>query len=49
VPSLSHPDTVDGEPTTIEDAAEAKLFLAVHPSNAPTGQSLIVSHDWCMD
>lgn len=42
-------DTVDGEFTTLEDVAEAALFLAAHPSNALTGQSLVVSHGWCME
>jgi 3-hydroxybutyrate dehydrogenase len=42
-------DTVDGEFTTVEDVAEATVFLAAHPSNALTGQSLIVSHGWCME
>lgn len=42
-------DTVDGEFTTIEDVAEATVFLAAHSSNALTGQSLIVSHGWCME
>ena len=42
-------DTVDGEFTTIEDVAEATVFLAAHRSNALTGQSLIVSHGWCME
>ncbi len=42
-------DTVDGEFTTVEDVAEATLFLAAHPSNALTGQSLIVSHGWTME
>lgn len=41
-------DTVDGEFTTLEDVAEATLFCAAFPSNAMTGQSLIVSHGWCM-
>jgi len=41
-------DTVDGEFTTLEDVAEATLFCAAFPSNALTGQSLIVSHGWCM-
>ncbi len=40
--------TVDGEFTTLEDVAEATLFCAAFPSNALTGQSLIVSHGWCM-
>jgi 3-hydroxybutyrate dehydrogenase len=42
-------DTVDGEFTTIEDVAEVTVFLAAHSSNALTGQSLIVSHGWCME
>jgi 3-hydroxybutyrate dehydrogenase len=41
-------DTVDGEFTTLEDVVEAALFCATFPSNAMTGQSLIVSHGWCM-
>ena len=41
-------DTVDGEFTTLEDVAEATLFCAAFPSNALTGQSIIVSHGWCM-
>jgi 3-hydroxybutyrate dehydrogenase len=42
-------DTVDGEFTTVEDVAEAVLFFAAAGSNALTGQSLIVSHGWCME
>jgi 3-hydroxybutyrate dehydrogenase len=41
-------ETVDGEFTTVGDIAEAAVFLATFPSNALTGQSLIVSHGWCM-
>ena len=41
-------ETVDGEFTTLEDVTEATLFCAAFPSNAMTGQSLIVSHGWCM-
>ena len=41
-------DTVDGEFTTVGDVAEAVLFFASFDSNALTGQSLIVSHGWCM-
>lgn len=41
-------ETVDGEFTTVEDVAEATLFCAAFPSNAMTGQSLVVSHGWCM-
>ncbi len=42
-------DTVDGEFTTVEDVAEAALFFAAFPTNALTGQSLIVSHPWFME
>jgi 3-hydroxybutyrate dehydrogenase len=41
-------ETVDGEFTTVEDVAEAALFFASFDSKALTGQSLIVSHGWCM-
>ncbi|TPK65535.1 3-hydroxybutyrate dehydrogenase [Mesorhizobium sp. B2-4-19] len=41
-------ETVDGEFTTVQDVAEAALFLAAFPSNALTGQSLVVSHGWSM-
>ncbi|EFC36615.1 predicted protein [Naegleria gruberi] len=41
-------DTVDGEFTTIDDVAQATLFFASHPTNALTGQSMIVSHGWYM-
>ena len=41
-------DTVDGEFTTVQDVAETAIFLAAFPSNALTGQSIIVSHGWCM-
>jgi 3-hydroxybutyrate dehydrogenase len=40
--------TVDGEFTTVEEVAEAALFLASFKSNAMTGQSLVVSHGWSM-
>lgn len=42
-------DTVDGEFTTTADVAEVALFFAAFPSNALTGQSLIVSHGWVME
>jgi len=42
-------DTVDGEFTTVADVAEATLFFAAFPTNALTGQSLIVSHGWFME
>ena len=41
-------ETVDGQFTTIEDVAECALFLAAFPSNALTGQSIVVSHGWFM-
>ena len=41
--------TVDGEFTSIEDVAEVTLMFAAFPSNALTGQSLIVSHGWNME
>jgi 3-hydroxybutyrate dehydrogenase len=42
-------DTVDGEFTTLDDVAEVAVFLAAFPSNALTGQSLVVSHGWHME
>ena len=42
-------DTVDGEFTTVQDVAEVALLFAAFPSNALTGQSLIVSHGWSME
>lgn len=42
-------ETVDGEFTTVADVAEATLFFAAFPTNALTGQSLIVSHGWFME
>lgn len=41
--------TVDQEFTTVEDVAEVALLFASFPSNALTGQSLIVSHGWYME
>jgi 3-hydroxybutyrate dehydrogenase len=41
-------ETVDGEFTTTADVAAAALFFASFPSNALTGQSLVVSHGWFM-
>jgi 3-hydroxybutyrate dehydrogenase len=41
-------DTVDGEFTTLNDVARCAIFLAGFPSNALTGQSIIVSHGWSM-
>jgi 3-hydroxybutyrate dehydrogenase len=42
-------ETVDGEFTTVEDVADAVHFFAAAKSRALTGQSLIVSHGWCME
>jgi 3-hydroxybutyrate dehydrogenase len=41
-------ETVDGEFTTVQDVADAAVFLAGFPTNALTGQSLVVSHGWFM-
>lgn len=40
--------TVDGEFTTLDDVARCATFLAGFPSNALTGQSIVVSHGWSM-
>jgi 3-hydroxybutyrate dehydrogenase len=42
-------ETVDGEFTTVDDVAQTALFLAAFPSNALTGQSIVVSHGWFME
>ncbi len=42
-------ETVDKEFTTVEDVAEVALLFAAFPSNALTGQSLVVSHGWYMN
>ncbi|GAW35436.1 D-beta-hydroxybutyrate dehydrogenase [Roseovarius sp. A-2] len=42
-------ETVDKEFTTIEDVPHTALFLASVPSNALTGQSIVVGHGWRMD
>ncbi len=41
-------ETVDGEFTTVNDVAQTAVFLAGFPTNALTGQSIIVSHGWYM-
>ena len=41
--------TVDGEFTTVGDVAQVALFLAAFPTNALTGQSIVVSHGWYMN
>ena len=48
IKSVMLKNTVDGEFTTLNDVAELALFFAAFPSNALTGQSLIVSHGWHM-
>jgi 3-hydroxybutyrate dehydrogenase len=40
--------TVDGEFTTPADIARVAVFLASFPTNALTGQSIVVSHGWHM-
>jgi 3-hydroxybutyrate dehydrogenase len=39
-------ETLDGEFTSLEDVAEVAVWLAAFPSNALTGQSVVVSHGW---
>lgn len=41
--------TVDNQFTTVEDVAEVALLFASFPTNALTGQSLVVSHGWFME
>ena len=40
--------TVDGEFTTLEDVANAALFLAGMETNVLTGQSMLLTHGWHM-
>ncbi len=42
-------ETVDKEFTTVDDVADVALFFAAFPTNALTGQSLVVSHGWYMN
>jgi 3-hydroxybutyrate dehydrogenase len=42
-------ETVDGQFTTLDDVARIAVFLADFPTNALTGQSIIVSHGWHME
>jgi len=42
-------ETVDKEFTTVEDVAEIAYLFASFPTNALTGQSLVVSHGWYMN
>jgi 3-hydroxybutyrate dehydrogenase len=41
-------NTIDGEFTTTADVAQVALMFASFPTNALTGQSLVVSHGWFM-
>jgi 3-hydroxybutyrate dehydrogenase len=41
--------TVDGKFTTVADIAGTAVFLAAFPTNALTGQSIVVSHGWHME
>ncbi|MGE0798503.1 MAG: 3-hydroxybutyrate dehydrogenase [Lautropia sp.] len=40
--------TVDGEFTTLQDVTDVAVFCAAFPTNALTGQSIVVSHGWSM-
>jgi 3-hydroxybutyrate dehydrogenase len=42
-------ETVDSKFTTMDDVAQLALFLASSPSNALTGQSVVISHGWHMN
>ena len=48
IKSVMLKETVDGEFTTADDVACVAAFLAGFPTNALTGQSVVVSHGWCM-
>jgi len=41
--------TVDGQFTTVADIAATAVFLAAFPTNALSGQSIVVSHGWHME
>ena len=41
-------ETVDKQFTRVEDVAEVALMLAAFPTNALTGESILVSHGWYM-
>jgi 3-hydroxybutyrate dehydrogenase len=41
-------NTIDGEFTTTADIAQVALMFASFPTNALSGQSLVVSHGWFM-
>ena len=42
-------NTVDGQFATVADVAQTALFLAAFPTNALTGQAIVVSHGWHMN
>jgi 3-hydroxybutyrate dehydrogenase len=48
IKSVMLKETVDGEFTTVDDVARTAVFLAGFPTNALTGQSMVVSHGWFM-
>ncbi len=48
IKSVMLKETVDGEFTTTDDVARVALMFAAFPTNALTGQSLVVSHGWFM-
>jgi len=48
IKSVMLKNTVDAEFTTTDDVAQVALMFASFPSNALTGQSLVVSHGWFM-
>ena len=41
-------ETVDGKFTTVDDVANLVTYLANDSNGALTGQSIDVSHGWCM-
>ena len=41
-------NTVDQQFTTVDDVAQVALTLAAFPTNALTGQAIVVSHGWNM-
>ena len=42
-------NTVDQKFTTMDDVADAAIFLAGYETNALTGQSITISHGWSMN
>jgi 3-hydroxybutyrate dehydrogenase len=49
VGSVMLKDTVDGQFTNSDEIADTAVFFASANSLAFTGQSLVVSHGWCME